>query len=305
MSLYIDYRPTDWDQVFGNAGAVSALQAIFAKGKPPSAFLLHGPSGCGKTTIARIIASKVGCEGQDLWEVNVGNNRGIDTAREIISTISLRPMFSKARVILLDEVHASTKDFQGALLKPLEDTPPGVYFVLCTTNPEGIIPTIKNRCSHFKVEPLSDTEMSDLIKGVVDAEGKELAASVVGEIVAAAEGSPRKALVILEQVIDLPEGEQSASVQAAGGDSAQTIELCRALINGKKWQTITPILKGLEDDPERIRRAVLGYFNSVLLGSYGKKADQAALIIEIFKDSFFYTGKAGLTRACYLATVEG
>jgi DNA polymerase III gamma/tau subunit len=310
VTLYLDYRPDSWENFYGNETTLSALTAMFKKPLKresiPHAFMFYGPTGCGKTTLARIIAFKLGCDPLDFMEINASNNRGIDTAREIIQIAGTMPMNGLSRVFLLDEVHMATKEFQNALLKPLEDTPPHAYFILCTTAPEGIIVAIKNRCHHFKVEPLSQGQLGALITGVAEAEGQELEEDVTFQIISASEGSPRQALIILEKVLSLPESERLVAAEFESPENAQTIELCRALIKRAQWKEIAKLLKGIQDEPEKVRRAVLGYFNTVLLGSWGAQADYAALVIELFaKGTFMYSGKAGLTHACYMAATVG
>ncbi len=308
MSLYIDYRPGKLEEVYGNGGVVGPLSSLLKRKRAdiPHTFLFHGPTGCGKTTLGRIVASMLGCSGLDLVEINSSNNRGIDTAREIIELMNTLPMQGKCRVFIIDEVHMATKEFQNALLKPLEDTPSHVYFILCTTEPEKLIVALKNRCQIFRVEPLAEEENIALIEGIAEAEGCELGEGVAEEIAEASEGSPRQALIILEKIMKLPPSEQQVAAQLESPSSAQIIELCRAIVKRSNWKVIAPILKGINDDPEKVRRAVLGYFNTVLLGSNGGQADFAALVIELFaKGTFMYSGKAGLTNACYLTTIGG
>lgn len=322
MELYKAYRPSDFDQIFGNQGTINTLKAFAEKDNFPHATMYYGPTGCGKTTFGKIQATYLGCppafedgtDNPDFMEVNSSNNRGIDTARDISDLVHNLPMACQSRVILLDEVHMTTKEFQNALLKVLEDTPSHVYFILCTTAPESLTQAMKNRCTHLKVNPLSDKDMTDLINGVAGAEGGEVEETALKEIIAAAEGSPRQSLVILEQILALPLGEQAAGVVASKGASmSQIIDLCRAINRRDGWSEVAAILKGLDGaDPEHIRRTVLKYFNSVLTGSKpqsngGKekaKADYAAYVIRMFKDPFFYSGHAGASAAAYLCVTE-
>lgn len=297
MPLHIDYRPASFDEIIGNQNTIDSLVSVLARDDKPHSILLQGPSGCGKTTLARIIASELKCHDQDLIEINMGNNRGIDTAREIIQTIAYKPVAGPVRVILLDEVGAAVKTFQEALLKPLEDTSDHVYFILATTDPEKLLKTVRNRCSTFDVNKLSDDEIEQLVNWVLTEEELKIAPDAKEMLIESSDGCPRQALVILDQIIDLPLDKQKETVREAAIGDKQVIDLCRALVKKERWNNIAEILKGLKTEPEKVRYAILGYMNTVLLGG----DPNAAVIISIFKDPFFYSGKAGLALACWEA----
>jgi len=310
MPLHIDYRPRDFDEIVGNSDIVKSIKSILDRDNEdyPHAWMFTGPSGCGKTTLARIIANKLGCEptskNRDFQEINASEARGIDTAREILSSMRYTPANSSntCRIYLLDEVHQGTKDFQNSLLKALEDTPKHVHFMLCTTDPQKILPTIKNRCSQFEVEKLSDVLIYGLIIRTLDEEGEDgVDKETIQAITEAADGCPRQALVTLDQIIDLEPAEMLQAVQNFQSTQKETIDLCRALLSGSGWEDVAPILKDLKGDPEKIRQAVNGYMQAVLLKQKSinnQTADRALFIMVCFKDTFFYNGKPGLTRAC-------
>lgn len=298
MPFHIDYRPKDFDEVIGNKMIVKSLQSMLAKEDPPHVYLFHGASGCGKTTFARIIASKLGCSQHDYLEINAGNNRGIDTARDVIKNINYAPLAGKSKFILLDEVHQTTKDFQNALLKPLEDTPAHVYFVLCTTDPQKLLITVRKRCMMFEVRELNDKQMLKLLHNVVAEEEAKYHSDVILRIIDKADGCPRTALILLEQIISLSPKEQKKAIKVFKTQDEQVIDLCRALLNKEKWVRVAKLLKGIDEEPEKIRYAVLGYMTSVLLGSEKGNA-RAAVIINNFKDTFYNTLKAGLVFACF------
>jgi len=295
MPLHIDYRPRNFGEIIGNEETVKKLRSVLGREDCPHTFLFQGPSGCGKTTLARIMKEELKCDDQDFIEINAANSRGIDTAREIIQTISYMPIAGPVRVILMDEVHMGTKDFQTALLKPLEDTPDHVYFILCTTDPGKLLKTIRNRCSVFDVDKLTEDQIDELLDWVLKEENLEIDKSAKDLIIESVDGCPRSALIILDQIIDLPPDEQEEVVKIAAIGDKQVIDLCRALIKGNDWPVIAEILKGIKIEPEKVRQAVLGYMNSVLLNGNGL----GALIIDCFKENFFYGGKALLTLACW------
>jgi DNA polymerase III gamma/tau subunit len=301
MTLYQEHRPTAFNEVKGNEGILASLQKLLSNpSKCPHAFLLHGPTGCGKTTIARIIANTLECDGQDLYEIDSGQFRGIDTIREIREIITYRPINSKSRVWILDEAQKLTGDAQSALLKILEDTPEYAYFIICTTEPNKLSSPILGRCSQFQVAQLTEQQMVGLLKTIVKKEGDSLEQEVHLQIAQDSLGHPRNAINILEQVLASPKESRLNTAKQTAAKQSQSIELCRALIKGAKWKEVQGILQGLTDqDPESIRRHVLGYCQSILL-----KGDdaRAGLIMEFMVESFYGSGFPGLVFACYSIT---
>ena len=301
MSLYLKHRPPVLEQIKGNSEIVASLQNMLSNlDTCPHSFLLHGPTGCGKTTIARIIASKVGCVGDDYREVDSADFRGIDTIREIRKNSLYMAREGSYRVWVIDECHKMTNDAQNALLKILEDTPPHVFFILCTTEPQKLIETIRGRCIQLQVYPLTETQMFGLLRGIVRKEGKELDRQVYDQIVQDSLGLPRNAINILEQVLSVPKEQQMEMARRIADQQSQMIELCRALLNNSSWKKVKDILTGLKDqEPESIRRVVLGYCQSVLLKS---ENDNAAGIIEAFWEPTYNIGFVGVIYACYVVT---
>ena len=299
--IYKRYRPRTLDEVVGNRATVAALRSMIAKGRLPHTILLSGPSGSGKTTLARIIRRELGAAQADCQEVNVANFRGIDSVRQISQTMGLAPIGGKARVYILDECHAWSRDAQNAALKILEDTPPHVWFLLCTTDPEKLIPTILTRCARLPVAWLSEEEAEGLVRRTAKAEGISLSKGTVEAIVAAAGGSARAALVALDKVANLDEADREEALKQAQEANAEAIQLCRALIDKEPWGKVARILRGIKDDPEQVRWAVLGYARSVLLGG-GPKAAQAYNVISSFSNNFFDSKTAGLAGSAFEAT---
>lgn len=301
MSLYLKYRPYDFSQVKGNKDTISSLEGLLDEANIencPHTFLLFGQTGCGKTTVGRIIANKLGCVGEDFVEINSASFRGIDTIREIINNSQFMPIEGRCRVWLIDECHKLTNDAQNALLKILEDTPNHVYFILCTTEPQKLISTIKGRCLQLQLLPLNETELKQLLRRVAHKEGHELEDNVLDQIVGSSKGFPRNALQILEMVLAATPENRLEAAKKAEAEVVQSIELCRALAKKAPWSTIAKILDGMKDqDPEGIRRAVLGYCQSTLL----KGTDQPlfGLIMEEFLTPTYDSGFIQITYACY------
>jgi len=303
MNLHLKHRPQEFGEVYGNKNTVEALCSTICGEDRPHSYLIHGPTGCGKTTLGRIIAREVGCKGSDYREVDSADFRGIDTIREIRKQSQFRPLEGKCRVWLIDECHQLSKDAMSALLKALEDTPKHVYFILCTTDPQKLFSTIRGRCSQFQVNPLSDNEMKKLLRSVTKREEESLQRPVYEQIIQDSQGRPREALQILAQVLNVESDKRLEAAKKSAELQSQTIELCRALLQGAGWKKIANILSGLkEEEPESIRRAVLGYCNSVLL----KEEDtRAGAIMEAMIEPFYNTGFPGLTFACFSIVCGG
>jgi DNA polymerase-3 subunit gamma/tau len=298
MSLYLKYRPKDLAEVKGNESALSTLEGMLSDLEScPHSFLLHGPTGCGKTTIARIIADRLGCKGSDFSEVDSGDFRGIDTIREIRRNSNFRALESGCRVWMIDECHKLTNDAQNALLKILEEPPKHVYFILCTTEPQKLIATVKGRCSQFQMKPLSETQMYGLLRRIVHGEKENLDKEIYDIIVRDSLGFPRNAIVILEQVLKVDTEKRAEVAQQVAAQQAEGIELCRALINKVPWKKVSTILTNLRDqEAESIRRMVLGYCQAILLKS---DLHQAGVVLEVFLDPFYDSGFPQLVYACY------
>ena len=299
MSLYLKYRPTELSQIKGNAEVVSTLESMLSNLETcPHSFLFFGPTGCGKTTLGRIVAARLNCKGTDLREVDSADFRGIDTIREIRKNSMFMPIEGDCRVWILDEVHQMLGAAQSALLKILEDTPSHVYFILCTTEPQKLLPTIKGRCSQFQVFPLTEPQMHGLLRRVVKDEGETLDKDIYSQIITSSKGHPRNALQILEQVLNVPEEDRLTAAKKAEAEVVQSIELCRALLNNTPWKGIAAILSGMKDqEAEGIRRVVLGYCQSILLK--GQDNPLCGLIMEEFMNPFYDSGFPQLTFACF------
>src|SRR5690554_5071868 len=170
--LYLKYRPDSLDEVVGNSETVELLRSQLSPDASQPigrSILFHGPTGCGKTTLGRIVARELGAKGSDIKEIDAADFRGIDTIREIRKQIAYKPLEGPYQVWILDEVHRATQDAQSALLKTLEDTPSHVYFILCTTDPQKLLPAIRGRCADYQVRTLNDREMRMLLRRVVKA----------------------------------------------------------------------------------------------------------------------------------------
>ncbi|MFA5355252.1 MAG: AAA family ATPase [Candidatus Paceibacterota bacterium] len=303
LNLYLKYRPDCFDEFVGNEATVQSLKSVVVRDKGEvRAFLFTGPSGCGKTTLARITAKEMGCHETCFYEYNIANLRGIDTIREMASSLTYLPMVGKVKVYLLDETQKMTGDAQSALLKILEDTPKHVRFLLCTTDPDKLLKTIRTRCTTFHVSSLQRSKIMKLLKWVCEQEKVAIGLPVLQKIAEYCDGGPRQALVMLDQIIDIE--DENIALQAVLDTTvgeANVLELCQKLLSpGCQWKTLSGILKNIDDEPEKVRYAILSYMTKVLLND--KPSDRIPQIIDLFTDTFIYSGKAGLVMNCFLST---
>jgi DNA polymerase III subunit gamma/tau len=304
MPLHLDYRPKSFDEIVGNEATVDSLRVIFdRKSDWPHALLFFGPKGCGKTTLARIIVGLLGGDGVDFVEINSSNDRGIDMARTIIEGARFRPVMGRSRVYLLDEVHMTSRDFQNAILKPLEDAPAHTYYILCTTDPSKLIPALLSRCNIFEVKNLSEKEIVLLLGRVLEKEKVGgISLEVLRKIADVSEGCPRDALKILDQVIDLEPDKMKEAVDNFSYGDKETKDLYNMLAKKQGWKRISAVISQMDlSNPESARRGMIGYAASIVMSSGDKTA---ALIFDCFKEPVYNTGKAGFEMAAFRAMVE-
>jgi len=305
MELYKKYRPDSLNKIIGNEETVNSLKQLIKKDDLPHAILITGKSGCGKTTIGRIIKNELKVDDWDYKELDTAIYRGIDTVREVRQQMASRPIKSKYKIFLIDECHmvgrggdSAKNEAQNAFLKSLEDTPKHVYFILCTTNPEMLLKTIKGRCTEFKMNTLDTKEMMLLLKKVSKKEKKSIPVKVIKQIVKSADGHPRNALQLLGKVIHLDDEEEMLELakSESNEEQAQVNELCQAMLNGNNWSKVSKILKGLKHiEPETLRRNIIGYANAVLLN--GNEGASLILGWFIYKNTYD-CGFALITQFC-------
>ena len=291
MSLDLKYRPKDFEYLLGNEENIEILKNFTKNPNRPHTYLFFGHRGCGKTTMARIFANKLD---SDLIELNGSDNRGIDDIRQIIQSCQFKTLNGKNKCYLIDEVHKLTNEAQNSFLKILEEPPEHIYFFLCTTDPQKLLPTIKSRCSLIQIEKIDNIELTRYIESIAKKEGKEIDRKICRTIAKTSEGCVRDALKILESVLQIEDEEKQLKIASQKIDNEEVvIDLCRELLKPNNWKACTKILKGLKEDPEKIRRTILGYMSSVLLNSREGNM-QAGLVIECLEHNVYDSGFPGL-----------
>lgn len=218
--MYRKYRPTDFDNVFGQEEVVTVIKNAIINNKISHAYLFSGPRGTGKTTIAKIIARLVNCEklidgkpcgkcynclnfnnSNDVVEIDAASNNGVDEIRELRDKINLVPSNSKYKVYIIDEVHMLTNQAFNALLKTLEEPPSHVIFILATTEPHKIPLTISSRCQKFRFSKIDDMKIVNRIKQISELEKIDVDDDALFEIARMADGGMRDAINILDQLV--------------------------------------------------------------------------------------------------------
>lgn len=220
-SLYRRYRPQRFSDVRGQDHVVAALHNAVRENRVGHAYLLSGPRGTGKTSTARILAKALNCtdlaDGEpcgtcdscqaiesgtsyDLMELDAASNNGVDAMRDLIAKAALGSP-GRTKVYLLDEVHMLSAGASNALLKTLEEPPGHVVFVLATTDPHKVLPTIRSRTQHFELHLLSANELRALVDHVVADAGLDVDDKAVDYVLRVGGGSARDTLSALDQVV--------------------------------------------------------------------------------------------------------
>lgn len=230
ITLYRKYRPKDFTEIAGEGDIVRTLKNSLDNDRISHAYLFSGPRGVGKTTSARLIAKGVNClkngisstpcnecencreidNGNfiDLIEIDAASNRGIDEIRELKDKINYQPSKGRKKIYIIDEVHMLTKEAFNALLKTLEEPPEHVIFILATTEPDKILPTIISRCQRYDFQPLTYGEVKEKLSEICRGENVEIDEGSLGLIYESSGGSMRDAISILERVIITYLGEK-------------------------------------------------------------------------------------------------
>ena len=203
---------------------------------------------------------------------------------------------------LVGNCHQSTRAFQEALLKPTEDIPKHAYVFIATTEPNKIIPTLRRRFMQFETQPVDSDELFMYLVSIAKKYDVKLTKDVVDSLIEQSYGSVATALVLLEKIMYLNKDEQLSVLDASKNNARSIIDLCQALLYGKSWSSIIPIVSELDENPEGYRRIIMNYMMKVLLNpKSGKNHLQAANIINIFSE--FVDTKEQFVLCCYNCTI--
>lgn len=220
QALYRTWRPQDFDALVGQQAVKQALANALTTGRIAHAYLFTGPRGTGKTSTARILAKALNCkegptahpcgscvscqritEGTDLdvYEIDAASNRGIDQIKALRDQLAFSPVEGRYKIYIIDEVHMLSTEAFNALLKTLEEPPSHVIFILATTDPQKIPPTIHSRCQRFDFHRVTVEEIVDHLAYVAEGSGIQADKAALRVIAIQAEGGMRDALSLLDQ----------------------------------------------------------------------------------------------------------
>lgn len=218
-ALYQKYRSQTFDEVIGQQYVVRSIQNAIRTGTVGHAYLFCGPRGTGKTTMARLLARAINCEHPDkapcgecencreaiagthpdIIEINAANETHVDDIRDLIDRAQLAPMLGKYKIYIIDEVHQLSSSAASALLKTLEEPPAHVIFILATTDPQKLLPTIISRCQRFDFTRIDTEQIKEHLLDISSKEGFQLDPDAAEEIAELADGGMRDSLSILDQ----------------------------------------------------------------------------------------------------------
>lgn len=221
QAFYRTYRPQKFSEVVGQKAVIKTLRNALSENKIAHAYLFCGPRGTGKTTMARLFAKALNCEEgighecdvcqncvavktgshPDVFEIDAASNSGVDSVRDLIDQVRYQPILGRYKVYIIDEVHNMSSSAFNALLKTLEEPPANVVFILATTEPQKVLPTILSRVQRFDFTKVSDEDIISKMSEILEKENVTYEEGSLELIARLADGGVRDALSILDQVV--------------------------------------------------------------------------------------------------------
>ncbi len=299
LVLYRKYRPLNFASVVSQEHIKTTLSNAVANNRVGHAYLFIGPRGVGKTTLARIFARAINCKNRngsepcneceicksfleatslDLLEIDAASHTGVDNIRELIDHLQFAPTKAEHKVIIIDEVHMLSKGAFNALLKTLEEPPKHAVFILATTEIHKVPATIVSRTQRFDFKKVSVADLSKLLKFVCDDNKVKITDGALMVIAAAADGSFRDGLSLLDQVINYADGEVNEELveQVLGLTGVKTLsQFLDLLIENKTTEAVRFIseLMYAGRDLYQFEKDFLEYLRKILLIKVGTTSE--------------------------------
>jgi DNA polymerase-3 subunit gamma/tau len=279
-ALYRKYRPQVFGEVVGQEAVVRTLTNAIESDKVRQAYLFAGPRGTGKTSLARILAKSVNCAhgptatpdntchscvsitsgtSLDVIEMDAASQRGIDDIRDIRDRVVLQPVEGRSKVYILDEAHQLTDAAWNALLKLIEEPPPHLLFVFCTTELQKVLPTVRSRCQTFVFQRPRLSDLLRLLRRVADGEGMDVPDAALGLVARSARGSFRDAVSSLDQLASATGGTITVQdvLQLLGAIEEEVLfRLCDLVVDGDTAGALV-FLEELSEQGQDLGRLVL------------------------------------------------
>ena len=293
------YRPKSFGELVGQQHVGQALCNAIETGRVGHAYLFTGARGVGKTSTARIFAKALNDPGGptcspdglsdtaqaidagedvDVLEIDGASNRGIDEIRSLRANVGVRPSRSRYKIYIIDEVHMLTAAAFNALLKTLEEPPPHVKFIFCTTDPEKIPITVLSRCQRFDFSPVKSEEIMGRLREIVTAEGMDADDEALRLIARRADGSMRDSQSLLEQVISFSSGPinaQSVHMMLGTADDTRLHEMAQVLVSGNAASALALVDRAASEGiaAGQFTEQLLGYFRDLIAVTVGCPAE--------------------------------